>query len=201
DTPLYSLQSFKVVMQMQDRYFRVTHALVRGLAGTFEDALALEPPPEPIIVTLASEQHNQYTALLRSLVPKVVEISADDSCPDCVFIEDTALVINDQHAIITRPGAPSRQPEPGPVATALQSLGFPRVDYLQPPATLDGGDVLILPWAVLAATSGRTNEEGLRQLQQLAQQAGGPPVYGFSVAEAAKAAAAAEAAAAAVLKQ
>ncbi|GIL54387.1 hypothetical protein Vafri_9800 [Volvox africanus] len=163
------------------RYFNVTHALTRGLARTFEDALALEPPPEPINIAVAHHQHNNYNELLRSIITNVVELPADDSCPDCVFIEDTALVISKSHAVVTRPGAPSRQPEPGPVAAAIHSLGIPQIDTLRAPATLDGGDVLVLPWAVLVGISRRTNNEAVSQLRTFLRDTGGPPLYVFSV--------------------
>ncbi|KAG2433871.1 hypothetical protein HXX76_008224 [Chlamydomonas incerta] len=116
---------------------------------------------------------------------KCVELPADEACPDCVFIEDCALVINERHVIITRPGAPSRQPETGPVEAALQGLGFDRVDRLEAPATLDGGDVQILPWGVLVGTSRRTNAEAVAQLRKLLAAAGGPPVFDFSLPQAA----------------
>ncbi|EFJ42483.1 hypothetical protein VOLCADRAFT_107179 [Volvox carteri f. nagariensis] len=170
-------------------HFHVTHALTRGLARTFEDALALEPPAEPIDVKVAYNQHEKYNELLKSIIPNVLEIPADDSCPDCVFIEDTALVISESHAVITRPGAPSRQREPDPVVEALQSLGISHIDRLCDPATLDGGDVLVLPWAVLVGTSRRTNKEAVAQLEALLKAAGGPPLYVFSVQDAAIAAA------------
>ncbi|KXZ53259.1 hypothetical protein GPECTOR_7g1153 [Gonium pectorale] len=112
----------------------------------------------------------------------------DTKSKNCVFIEDTALVINSSHVVITRPGAPSRQPEPGPVADELRCLGFERVDALAAPATLDGGDVQILPWAVLVGTSKRTNEEAVAQLRTLLAEAGGPPVFAFSVGAATAAA-------------
>ncbi|PNW76117.1 hypothetical protein CHLRE_12g547150v5 [Chlamydomonas reinhardtii] len=118
----------------------------------------------------------------------VIELSADEACPDCVFIEDCSLVINERHVIITRPGAPSRQPETGPVEAALRGLGFDRVDRLEAPATLDGGDVQIMPWGVLVGTSRRTNDEAVAQLRKLLAAAGGPPVFAFSVSQAAAAA-------------
>ncbi|KAG2446476.1 hypothetical protein HYH02_008467 [Chlamydomonas schloesseri] len=118
----------------------------------------------------------------------VVELPADESCPDCCFVEDCALVISERYAIITRPGAPSRQPETGPVEAALRGLGFDRVDRLEAPATLDGGDVQIMPWGVLVGTSRRTNQEAVSQLRELLAAAGGPPVFAFSVTEAAAAA-------------
>lgn len=84
--------------------FIVTHALTRGLAKTFADAITLKAPTEPINVKIAYKQHEKYKELLRSLVPNVIELPADDDCPDCVFIEDTALVINSSHVVITRIG-------------------------------------------------------------------------------------------------
>ncbi|GIL74152.1 hypothetical protein Vretimale_4819 [Volvox reticuliferus] len=89
----------------------------------------------------------------------------------------------------THVGAPSRQPEPGPVAATLRGLGIPRIDTLRAPATLDGGDVLVLPWAVLVGVSRRTNDEAVFQLQALLKDASGPPLYVFSVPAAAATAA------------
>ena len=83
---------------------------------------------------------------------------------DCVFIEDTAVVVG-RTAIIARPGAASRQGEEGPVAAALAGLGYSIV-RLQPPAALDGGDVLQLPGSptILVGLTKRTNAEGVAQL-------------------------------------
>ncbi|CAM9334433.1 unnamed protein product, partial [Lampetra planeri] len=41
---------------------------------------------------------------------EVVELPADESLPDCVFVEDAAVVCGDT-ALITRPGAESRRGE------------------------------------------------------------------------------------------
>lgn len=84
-----------------------THALVRGLASTFLDSLKLEPPPEPIDIAKAEEQHEAYNQLIKALVPSVIHVPADDAHPDCVFIEDAILII-DGTAVACRSGAPSR---------------------------------------------------------------------------------------------
>ncbi len=83
---------------------------------------------------------------------------------DCCFIEDTAVVAGST-AVIARIGAASRQGEEAPVAEALAALGC-TVRRLQPPATLDGGDVLQLPGSthILVGLSRRTNAEGVAQL-------------------------------------
>ncbi len=64
---------------------------------------------------------------------------------------------------------------------ALRSLGLPRIARLEPPATLDGGDVLCLGWAVLVGLSKRTNQAAVHQLTHLMEELGGPPVFCFQV--------------------
>ena len=68
----------------------------------------------------------------------------------------------DEIAIVTRPGAVSRRPEVEPVARALAP--FRRVVRIEPPATLDGGDVLVLDRVVLVGRSGRTDDRAAAQL-------------------------------------
>ena len=91
-------------------YWAVRAALVRGLPSSFaagalrmDERAAAHAPIDPV---LAAQQHEQYNALLRTLLPRVVEVDADEAHPDCVFIEDTAIVTPDGVAIVTRPGEP-----------------------------------------------------------------------------------------------
>src|SRR4051794_14977224 len=81
--------------------------------------------------------------------------------PDSVFVEDTAVVF-DEIAIITRPGAVSRRGEVEAMANALRP--HRRLAFIQPPGTLDGGDVLVTPGTVFVGISGRTNADAARQL-------------------------------------
>ena len=62
-------------------------AFIRDLPRSFPNGLVLHPPPIPIDMEKARLQHDSYTELMRSLVDLIVEIPADESCPDCVFIE------------------------------------------------------------------------------------------------------------------
>eukprot|EP00955_Chlamydomonas_euryale_P103207 365471-Chlamydomonas_euryale.AAC.25 len=65
-----------------------SHALVRGLPASFPDSLKLHPPSVPIDMDAAARQHAEYTRLVGTLVQcGVVEVAADEGCPDCVFIE------------------------------------------------------------------------------------------------------------------
>jgi hypothetical protein len=73
----------------------------------------------------------------------------------------------DEVAILTRPGAPSRQPEPAYIEPALADRR--RLDRIQAPGTLEGGDVLRVGSALFVGVSTRTNAEGIRQLERIGQ--------------------------------
>jgi dimethylargininase len=119
---------------------------------------------EPIDAGRASEQHAAYEALLGSLGATIVRAPAAPDFPDAVFIEDTAVVL-DEVAVITRPGAESRRGETTAVASLLGE--YRPVLRLEPPATLDGGDVLRLGRTIYVGRSGRTNRDGIGQLEDL----------------------------------
>jgi dimethylargininase len=84
--------------------------------------------------------------------------------PDAVFIEDTAVVV-DELAVITRPGATSRRPE---TEAATAALGrYRALASIEAPGTIDGGDVLKIGRTLYVGASPRSNTEGIRQLGQL----------------------------------
>lgn len=85
--------------------FRFTHAIVCRLADSFEKSAA-----NPVNLGLAKEQHAAYVGTLRTLGLDVIELPPDEALPDCVFVEDTAVVVNGT-ALITRPGLANRQKE------------------------------------------------------------------------------------------
>jgi dimethylargininase len=115
----------------------------------------------PLDVTRARAQHAGYEQLLTALGCEVRHVPPAHHLADSVFIEDTAVVL-DELAIVTRPGAPSRQPETEAVATALAP--FRDMQWLAAPATLDGGDVLRLGRTLYVGTGGRSNEAAVEQL-------------------------------------
>src|SRR6266540_7261199 len=116
---------------------------------------------EPIDYTRAVAQHEQYEATLRRLGCRVERLPDAPDLPDSVFVEDAAVVFDDV-AVMARPGAASRRPEVAAMAVALEP--HRRLARIEPPGTLDGGDVLVTPGRVFVGISGRTNEDGVRQL-------------------------------------
>ena len=122
---------------------------------------------EPIDVARATTQHAAYEHLLGSLGATIVRAPAAPQFPDAVFIEDTAIVL-DEVAVLTRPGAPSRQGESAAVAPVLAK--YRPLLSIEPPATLDGGDVLRLGRTLYVGRSGRTNQQGIEELQRLVER-------------------------------
>ncbi|MCA1828050.1 MAG: dimethylarginine dimethylaminohydrolase family protein [Myxococcales bacterium] len=137
-------------------------ALLRSVPSSFAGALSAVRPDPPIDVALARAQHDAYRRALEACGASVDVLEADEACPDCVFIEDTA-VIGDGVALIARSGAPSRRAETPAVAGALERHGF-RVVQMTAPGTLDGGDCMRVGRSLYVGRSPRTNAEGIAQL-------------------------------------
>jgi dimethylargininase len=64
----------------------------------------------PIDISRAQAQHQAYQNALRQAGIRLVELPADPGLPDGVFVEDTAVVV-DELAVITRPAPVSRRGE------------------------------------------------------------------------------------------
>lgn len=87
-----------------------THAVVRGIPASLARE-ALRSSQSEVDLAKAQKEHEAYVEVLRTrLGLEVVELPADESLPDCVFVEDAAVVCGDT-ALITRPGAESRRRE------------------------------------------------------------------------------------------
>lgn len=118
----------------------------------------------PIDLELAARQLRAYEEALEAVGCEVRRLPAAPDLPDAVFVEDTAVVL-DELAVLARPGAPSRRPEVSAVAEALSA--WRPLQAIEPPATLDGGDVLVTGRNVYVGASSRTNREGYEQLGDL----------------------------------
>jgi len=117
---------------------------------------------EPIDVAKAIAQHEAYEQTLRQLGIYVVSLEAQPDLPDAVFVEDAAVVV-DELAVIPIMGAASRRPETESLSRALST--YRPLSFMQPPATLDGGDVMRIGRQVFVGASSRTNAEGIAQLR------------------------------------
>jgi dimethylargininase len=134
---------------------------VKPPAATFAAGITssgLGPPD----LALALQQHEAYCRALERLGLSLLRLPADPGFPDSTFVEDAAIVTS-RGAILTRPGAPSREGEVAAVGAALDRW-FPELDRIGPPGTLDGGDVCEAGEHFFIGLSQRTNEAGAAQL-------------------------------------
>ena len=143
-------------------------ALVRGIPSSFSNALVRHGHPR-LNPAIARQQHNEYRDRLAGAGYAIIELPADELCPDCVFIEDAAVIIGSV-GVITRSGAPSRRPETPPVASALEP--YKTLISIESPGTVDGGDVFTMKDTVFVGLSERTNQEGIAQLRPVAASQG-----------------------------
>lgn len=139
-------------------------AITRDVSPSIARAELTHVERVPIDYARAVAQHEEYRALLASLGCEVISLPGDAAYPDCVFIEDTAIVLDDV-AVITRPGAESRRGEVDVVAGELAK--HRRLVRIEAPGTIDGGDVLVLDDRIYVGRSERSNDAAREQLQRL----------------------------------
>ncbi|OBS70416.1 hypothetical protein A6R68_01046 [Neotoma lepida] len=90
---------------------RATHAVVRAPPESLCRHALRRYLGEEVDFARAERQHQLFVGVLGDkLGLQVVQLPADESLPDCVFVEDVAVVC-EETALITRPGAPSRRKE------------------------------------------------------------------------------------------
>lgn len=140
-------------------------ALVRPTSRRLADGQLTHLERVPVDVDLAERQWEAYVDALEGWGFETVRVPGADDLPDSVFVED-AVVMFDDLAVLTSPGAESRRAETDAVGDTLRDLGI-EVAALELPATLDGGDVLKIDRTVYVGQGGRTNGEGIRRLRAL----------------------------------
>jgi len=122
----------------------------------------------PIDAAKAAEQHAAYEQALSDAGFEIIRLPELRDDPDAVFVEDTALLLDD-HAVITRPGAASRIGETE--STAMGLAGKFEIHGIER-GYIDGGDVLRIGKRLYVGLSTRTNAEGLKALEDIATPIG-----------------------------
>ena len=88
--------------------FQIAQFVLRELSPAFADCQRSNPQVV-IDLDLAVTQHAGYRAALEQTGAPVTVLPGDPQLPDCVFVEDAAVVLGPRRVLITRPGAPSRR--------------------------------------------------------------------------------------------
>jgi dimethylargininase len=137
-------------------------ALVRDVSPSLERCELSFQQRVSIDLEKAREQHAAYIRTLESLGCRVETLSPLPENPDAVFVEDTAVVL-DEAAVITRPGAESRRGEVDSSAAVLAR--YRKLAYIEAPGSLDGGDVLHVGRTLYVGLSARSSKDGIQQLR------------------------------------
>jgi N-Dimethylarginine dimethylaminohydrolase len=126
---------------------------------------------------LALRQHDAYIEALKKCGIDVTVLPADEAYPDSCFVEDPA-VLTEKCAIITNPGAASRNGEKASIEEAVKRF-YPedRIEHITAPGTLEGGDVMMCGDHFFVGRSERTNAEGIRQFSEILEK------YGYTCSE------------------
>jgi dimethylargininase len=138
-------------------------ALTRAVSPLLGDCELTHLDRSPIRIEKAAEQHPEYEKSLEKMGYVVRRLPDTAHLPDGVFVEDTAVVLP-EIAVITRPGAASRREETKTMAEILQE--YRELKFIEPPGTIDGGDVLVLGKNICIGLSTRSNREGIRQFKK-----------------------------------
>lgn len=149
-------------------------ALTRGVMREVPETYASFYHARGIAISnhTAREQHRAYASALREAGVEVHVVPADEDFPDCVFVEDPAMVWAPR-ALVGRL-APHRQGEQAPVEAALRR--WHQIERMPAGARLEGGDVLHVDGTTYVGLTTRTNEQGVEALRRFLAPAGRPVV-------------------------
>jgi dimethylargininase len=113
---------------------------------------------------LAMKQHVEFRRMLGRCGALVRTIDGNRDLPDSAFVEDAAIVL-DEVAVLASMGAAERRRELPVVAKELAK--YRKLDRIELPAAIEGGDVLTVGRTLLVGLSSRTDAAGIRQLEAI----------------------------------
>jgi dimethylargininase len=143
-------------------------AFTRAVSPRLADCELTYLARTPIDMGAALAQHAAYETALAGAGFEVRRLPPLADAPDGVFVEDIAVILG-RHAVITRPGAPSRRGEA--ISTADVLAGCLDVRRLSA-GSVDGGDVLLIERTLYVGASLRTDAAGIDALRAAAAPLG-----------------------------
>lgn len=142
----------------------IGNAILRRPAANFADGLTTGSLGRPDSAKVTQQYQSYCDALERCGIALTI-LEADPAHPDSTFVEDTA-VLTGKTAILTRPGAKSREGEVSGIRGPLAKF-FSSFAEIKAPGTVDGGDICEAEKHFFIGLSHRTNENGGRQLAEI----------------------------------
>jgi len=119
----------------------------------------------------AREQHDKLKSALKGSGCEVIDIPELPKHPNSVFTRDPSLCTPEGY-IRLRMGLDYRRGEESWIARVLDSLGEPMAGGIEPPGTVEGGDVILAGSVAFLGRSQRTNESGVGQISKLLKAMG-----------------------------
>jgi len=140
------------------------NAIVRRPAPSMVEGITSAPHLGQPDYLLALRQHDAYIKALEGCGVAVKVLEAAPDYPDSCFVEDVA-VLTPSCALITNPGAPTRQGEVAMIVDCIKGF-YPeeKIGRIDSPGTLEGGDVMMVGNHFYIGQSARTNAAGARQM-------------------------------------
>lgn len=139
-------------------------AITRGISPCIGNCELTYLDRQEIDAEKAVQQQRSYEQYLSSLGLSVISLPAEPTLPDAVFVEDTAVVV-DEVAVITTMGAVSRRPEVRSVSPTLAE--HRPLKFINGTGTLEGGDVMRVGRTLYVGVSTRTNLDGIAQMRSI----------------------------------
>lgn len=146
------------------------NAIVRTPAASLSNGLTTVNLGKPNY-ELALLQHQNYSNALRACGVEVTVLPALEQFPDSCFVEDVAL-LTERTAILTLPGAPSRQGEVQQIQSIIRSFYHEKIQTIISPGCIEAGDILQVDQHFFIGLSERTNNEGAAQMIRVLQDHG-----------------------------
>lgn len=150
----------------------IEQAIVRTPSGSFWQGLT------PGLLgkadaALAKKQHSAYIAALEAAGIPVKTLPEMNDFPDSCFVEDPAIV-TDRVAILTNPATKNRNGETARIEPTIREIYGDRIERIEAPGTLEGGDICRAEDHFFIGLSKRTNRAGADQLAAIVAR------YGFT---------------------
>ena len=120
-----------------------------------------------IHILRAESQHREFRKLLTKCNYRVITLDAVTNLPDSVFVEDTALVLP-EIAVVFPMAEGSRSGESDLIEAELRP--FRKTVRIEPPAKIEGGDILRVGKTIFAGISARTNATGAEALAEIVRK-------------------------------
>ena len=116
-------------------------------------------------------QHDVFKETLKSFGVDVIDIEELPGHPNSVFTRDAALVTPEGY-IKLRMGLKTREGEEEWLGRNLEEKGVPLFGEINPPGTVEGGDIILAGRVAFLSLSPRTNKEGAEQLSAILKRMG-----------------------------